>query len=254
MAAGQSDPPSHGAPQAKAPAAKTHAAAASAAAAKAQAAAASAAAAKAQAAEASAPAGKAPVPEASAPAAKTPTPGTRPPASSPAGPSPELTDLGLAFRHLFRAVSRMRGRDTHLAGAEISHAQFELLIELDERGELSAGELAVAARLSPATVTQMLDGLAESGHVERTRSESDRRVVLARLTPLGRARVEVKRALWRQRWEQALADVSPREIKAATKVLRRLGEMFAEEVPSAGCEGLHEGAAEPPAAGRKPAQ
>ena len=33
-------------------------------------------------------------------------------------PSAEMTALGLAFRHLFRAVSRMRGRDTHLAGGE----------------------------------------------------------------------------------------------------------------------------------------
>ena len=88
-----------------------------------------------------------------------------------------------------QAVSRMRGRDTHLAGSEISHAQFELMIELDERGELSAGELALAARLSPASVTQMLDALAESGHVERVRSDSDRRVVLARLTAVGQARV-----------------------------------------------------------------
>jgi MarR family transcriptional regulator, organic hydroperoxide resistance regulator len=144
-------------------------------------------------------------------------------------PAPELTALGLAFRHLFRAVSRMRGRDTHLAGGEISHAQFELLIELDERGELSAGELALAARISPATVTQMLDGLAESGHVERTRSESDRRVVLARLTPRGRARIEAKRAAWRERWERALADVTPREMRAATKVMERLGGVFAEE-------------------------
>ncbi len=145
--------------------------------------------------------------------------------------APELTALGLAFRHLFRAVTRMRGRDTHLAGAEISHAQFELLIELDERGELSAGELALAARVSPATATQMLDGLAESGHVERTRSESDRRVVMARLTPLGRARVEAKRAAWRDRWERALADVSPREMRAATKVMQRLGAVFSEEPP-----------------------
>ena len=145
--------------------------------------------------------------------------------------SPELTALGLAFRHLFRAVSRMRGRDTHLAGAEISHAQFELLIELDERGELSAGDLALAARISPASVTQMLDGLAESGHVERTRSESDRRVVTARLTPLGRARIEAKRAAWRERWERALADVSPREMRAATKVMQRLGAVFQEEPP-----------------------
>lgn len=149
---------------------------------------------------------------------------------APAGdPDPELTALGLAFRHLFRTVSRMRGRDTHLAGGDISHAQFELLLELDEGGELSAGELAAAARIAPASVTQMLDGLVESGHVERTRSESDRRVVLARLTALGRARVAAKRAAWRERWERALGDVSPREMRAATKVMERLGAVFEEE-------------------------
>ena len=75
----------------------------------------------------------------------------------------------------------------------------------------------------------MLDGLAESGHVERTRSDSDRRVVLARLTALGRARVAAKRAAWRERWERALADVSPREMRAATKVMERLGAVFQEE-------------------------
>jgi DNA-binding MarR family transcriptional regulator len=150
--------------------------------------------------------------------------------------SPELTALGLAFRHLFRAVSRMRGRDTHLALGELSHAQFELLIELDERGELSAGELALAARVSPASVTQMLDGLVESGYVARNRSDSDRRVVRASLTVLGRARVASKRAAWKQRWERALADVSPREMKAATKVLERLGEMFEEAPGSTPCE------------------
>jgi DNA-binding MarR family transcriptional regulator len=144
------------------------------------------------------------------------------------GPSAELTALGQAFRHLFRAVSRMRGRDTHLVGGELSHAQFELLLELDERGDLSAGELAVAARISPATVTQMLDGLADWGYVERKRSESDRRMVIAALTAQGRARVEAKRAAWQERWERALAGVSTRDLKAATKVLERLGEMFAE--------------------------
>lgn len=152
------------------------------------------------------------------------------------GPSAELTALGLAFRHLFRAVSRMRGRDTHLAGGELSHAQFELLIELDERGELSAGELALAARISPASVTQMLDGLDDSGYVARTRSDTDRRVVLASLTVLGRARVEAKRDAWKQRWETALADVSPRDMKAATRVLERLGEMFDQTPATAVCE------------------
>jgi DNA-binding MarR family transcriptional regulator len=154
--------------------------------------------------------------------------------------SPALTELGLAFRHVFRAVSRLRGRDTHLAGEELSHAQFELLIELDERGALAAGELATAARLTPATVTQMLDHLAESGHVERVRSETDRRVVVSRLTAQGRAKIEAKRAAWQGRWQAALGDISDRDLRAAARVLRRLGEMF--DTPADGaCERPDEG-------------
>ncbi len=142
--------------------------------------------------------------------------------------SDELRELGDAFRRLFRTLNRLRGRDTHLDGSELSHAQFELLIELHERGELSAGQLALAARLTPATVTQMLDHLAERGHVERVRSPADRRVVVSRLTPQGRRKIEAKRLAWQGRWEQALAGVEPAELRAATRVLELLGEAFAD--------------------------
>jgi DNA-binding MarR family transcriptional regulator len=159
------------------------------------------------------------------------------PQTPPAGElSPQLTELGLAFRHVFRTLSRLRGRDTHLAGQELSHAQFELLIELDERGELPAGELATAARLTPATVTQMLDHLAESGHVERVRSDTDRRVVVSRLTDQGREKIAAKRSAWQSRWLQALGDVTERDLRAATRVLERLGEMFDEAAPEGPCE------------------
>ncbi|HEY4894573.1 MAG TPA: MarR family winged helix-turn-helix transcriptional regulator [Solirubrobacteraceae bacterium] len=142
-----------------------------------------------------------------------------------------LAELGAAFRDVFRSLSRLRGRDTHLSGGELSHAQFELLIELHERGDLPAGELATAARLTPGTVTQMLDHLADCGHVERVRSEIDRRVVLSRLTPQGRERIEAKRAAWKEGWERALQDVGSRELRAATKVLERLGAMVEEDPP-----------------------
>jgi DNA-binding MarR family transcriptional regulator len=155
--------------------------------------------------------------------------------------SPALTDLGQAFRHVFRAASRLRGRDTHLVGSELSHAQFELLIELEERGELAAGELAAAARLTPATVTQMLDHLADCGHVERVRSEIDRRVVVSRLTDQGRAKIEAKRAAWQARWLQALGDTSERDIRAATRVLQRLGQMFEDAPGETVCEPPAEG-------------
>ena len=110
------------------------------------------------------------------------------------------------------------------------------MLELDERGELSAGELALAARLAPGTVTQMLDHLAESGHVERARSETDRRVVVSRLTPQGRRRVAAKRKLWQSRWEEALTGVDTDELRAATLVLERLGAVFGDAPVAEGCE------------------
>jgi DNA-binding MarR family transcriptional regulator len=148
----------------------------------------------------------------------------------------QLTELGLAFRRVFRSFNRLRGRDTHLGGSELSHAQFELLIELFERGPLPAGELAVAARLTPATVTQMLDHLAEQGHVERVRSETDRRVVVSRLTRQGRRKIEAKREAWQHLWEQALTGVEIEELRAATRVLERLGAMVDDAPPAAACE------------------
>lgn len=137
-----------------------------------------------------------------------------------------LTELGQAFRRAYRSLRRLRGRDTHLLGGEISHAQFELLAELRERGPLPAGELAHVAGLSAATVSQMLDHLATDGHVERVRSETDRRVVLIELTGQGRRRVEATKALWRERWQEALEGVSDRELRIAARVLQRIGAVF----------------------------
>jgi DNA-binding MarR family transcriptional regulator len=139
-----------------------------------------------------------------------------------------LAELGQAFRRAYRSLRRLRGRDTHLLGGEISHAQFELLAELRERGPLPAGELAHVAGLSAATVSQMLDHLATDGHVKRVRSETDRRVVLIELTTLGRRRVETTKALWRERWAAALEGVDAEELRIASGVLQQIGAVFEE--------------------------
>lgn len=77
----------------------------------------------------------------------------------------------------------------------------------------------------------MLDGLAESGHVERARSEQDRRVVVSRLTPLGEEQILLKREAWKSRWDGALEGVSERDLRAAARVLERLGTMFEDNAP-----------------------
>jgi DNA-binding MarR family transcriptional regulator len=149
----------------------------------------------------------------------------------------QILELGASFRRVFRGLSRLRGRDTHLGGGELSHAQFELLIELSEHGELPAGELAAAARLTPATVTQMLDHLADCGHVERVRSKTDRRVVVSRLTRKGARQIEAKRAAWKSRWEEALSGVGENELRAATRVLARLADMVDDAPAGEDCPG-----------------
>jgi DNA-binding MarR family transcriptional regulator len=153
----------------------------------------------------------------------------------------QIQELGMAFRRVFRTLNRLRGRDTHLGASELSHAQFELLIELYERGELPTGELAAAARLSPGTVTPMLDHLVQCGHVERVRSESDRRVVVCRLTPSGRQKIEVKRNAWQERWQRGLDGVEVADLRATTEVLERLGAVF-EDVPPVERSGEQEAA------------
>jgi MarR family transcriptional regulator, organic hydroperoxide resistance regulator len=168
--------------------------------------------------------------------AVTDTPKDAPASESTATRDAPLLELGMAFRRVFRSFNRLRGRDTHLGANELSHAQFELLLELSERGELPAGELAAAARLTPATVTQMLDHLATQGHVERVRSDTDRRVVVSRLTAQGQRRIDAKREAWQSRWERALAGVDVEELRAATRVLERLGAMVEDAPVDAACE------------------
>jgi DNA-binding MarR family transcriptional regulator len=133
--------------------------------------------------------------------------------------------LGRAFKSAMGAVRRLRGRETHRPGA-LSSAQYSLLFGLSGGGEMSARDLAVSADLTPATVTQMLDGLEAHGLVRRLRSEHDKRVVLTTLTERGGQVVEEHRARVEPRWRAALSEFSPEELRTTAAVLDRLARYF----------------------------
>jgi DNA-binding MarR family transcriptional regulator len=135
-----------------------------------------------------------------------------------------LARLGAAFKGMLAALRRLRGRETHRPG-ELSFAQYHLLFGLSD-GALSTSRLATAADLSPATTTQMLDGLVAMGLVERTRSDSDRRVVTCTLTERGRELIAEKRARWEQRWREAMAEFSSDELATAAAVIERMRVMY----------------------------
>ena len=133
--------------------------------------------------------------------------------------------LGLSFRRTMVAIRRLRGRDTQRPGTP-GFAQYQLLFTLADRDGLSTGELASAADLSPATVTQMLDSLVDMGFVTRDRTSADRRIVRCSLTSGGREWIEERRATLERSWDEALSEVSVAELAVAAAVFDRVAEMF----------------------------
>ena len=136
-------------------------------------------------------------------------------------------ELARSFKRAMAAVRRMRGRETRRSG-ELTDAQYSLLFCLRDETQMSVRDLACAADLSPASVTEMLEGLDVAGLVERVRSERDRRVVLTSLTDGGRALVEERRARFEPRWRAALETFSEDELVVAAAVLDRLRGFFEE--------------------------
>jgi DNA-binding MarR family transcriptional regulator len=135
--------------------------------------------------------------------------------------------LARSFKASMAAVRRLRGRESHRPD-ELSDAQYSLLFCLRAHADLPTSELAVAADLSPASATEMLDGLAAAGLVTRERSQQDRRVVLTSLTDRGRDLVEERRAHYEPRWRAALAEFSDTDLAVAARVLDRLRGLFDE--------------------------
>jgi DNA-binding MarR family transcriptional regulator len=135
--------------------------------------------------------------------------------------------VGRSFKGATAALRRLRSREQHHPG-ELSHAQYGLLFGLHGGEPLSLRELAVAADVSPATATEMLDVLAAQGLVQRTRSELDKRIVLTALTERGAALIEGRRRRFEPRWRAAFEDFGDGELMTAAAVLDAIAQLFDE--------------------------
>ena len=134
-------------------------------------------------------------------------------------------DVARSFKRAMASVRRLRGRETHRPG-ELTDAQYSLLFCLRDHVQMSLRDLAEAADLSPASVTEMLEGLAAAGLVERRRSDNDRRVVFTSLTKDGRGLVEERRARFEPRFRAAIEEFSEEDLLVAASVLDRLRDFF----------------------------
>lgn len=113
----------------------------------------------------------------------------------------------------------------------LTPSRAHLLLVVAERGPCSQRELAGVLKVTPRTVTALVDGLQSTGFVTREPDRADRRV--ARVTMTERGRTTARRLLeGRSRLARELfADLPPRRFDAFDSglrhVLKRLRELLA---------------------------
>jgi DNA-binding MarR family transcriptional regulator len=93
-------------------------------------------------------------------------------------------ELYAANRAYQRAVDRMDEAATSYLG--INRSDGRCLDVLEERGPITAGELAAATGLSPGAITSLVDRLEDQGFVRRVADPDDRRRVRIELTDAAR--------------------------------------------------------------------
>ena len=105
----------------------------------------------------------------------------------------DTVELGDLLMRAARA-QRQRWRDA-LVPWDLSPHQVRALRVVCEREETRISDLAEALHIAPRSATEVADGLQERGLAERMSDPRDRRVVILRLTAVGRrVRAEVDEA------------------------------------------------------------
>jgi DNA-binding MarR family transcriptional regulator len=142
----------------------------------------------------------------------------------------EREDLDLAPVAVFSRISRLaRHLDLARRQAFTEHGieswEFDVLSALRRSGppyELSPGRLLRETLVTSGTMTNRVDRLAGRGLVERSPDPADRRGVIVRLTPEGKATVDGAFAALLEAERALLADLPARDQKRLAGLLRTL--------------------------------
>lgn len=132
--------------------------------------------------------------------------------------------VGLAWRELRRGASMGLLREQFLGSGNdaLDTGQMDTLDVLVGADTWRMGDLAEALRVDPSTATRAVDRLTRIQLAERLPNPDDRRVVLVRATPMGRARHAEAYRRWRTVLHDILAEFEPDQREQLAVDLERL--------------------------------
>jgi DNA-binding MarR family transcriptional regulator len=116
-----------------------------------------------------------------------------------------------------------------MRGAGLHRGQQFVLRALWEREGYTQSELAHRTRVSPATITNMLQRMEKAGLVTRRQDTDDQRVSRVYLTDEGRHRQHAAEAAWRQIEDEAFAGFSTDEGALLCALLQRVRANLSRE-------------------------
>lgn len=138
----------------------------------------------------------------------------------------------VTLRRIIRATDLQSKRMVKASGLTIP--QVMVLRAIADLGDVTVRRVSDEVSLSQATVTTILNRLEARGLVTRVRSETDKRVVNARLTPDGRSVLESAPTLLHEKFIARFEGLNSREQREILVALQRVAEMMdAEELDAA---------------------
>ena len=141
----------------------------------------------------------------------------RPP--RPKASSPSAEELAEQFIALARVLFRSSPRSQL---GPLSAARYEVLHAIFHEGPLPMSQVAARLKVSPRTVTGLVDGLEADGFVERTAHATDRRKTVLALTAGGRDALRAARRVRLADAADRFAVLDPAERRAMRSLLDKL--------------------------------
>ena len=134
----------------------------------------------------------------------------------------EASDLRVA---LLRIQRQLRTR----SGSDITPSQSSALSRIEQSGPVRLGSLAELEGTTAATMSRVIDSLADRRLIERVPDPDDGRASLIRLSPEGGALLHGLRARYTEALRAALAELGDEEqrlVRQAIPVLGRLSDLL----------------------------
>ena len=114
--------------------------------------------------------------------------------------------------------------------ATISVAKFDVLVQLERFSKgLCMGDLSAKLKVTNGNVSGLVNRLCKDGLVEKTMSAEDRRSFVAILTPEGRERLELAKAVHSDVLSSCFLNVAEQDVVAATAMLTSITQKLAAQ-------------------------